>query len=343
MSKSDFFRITIDTNPDYCNLNCIMCEDHSKYASNRCSKKKSGTLRPFMPKKMLQKIISEATKMGIKEVIPSTMGEPLLYPHIETLIDLCKKHRLSLNLTTNGTFPAKEKNRNVEYWAERIVPIGSDVKISWNGATAETHNTIMEGASLATHIDYTERFIKVRDKLSSHNYCYVTMQLTFMRKNMKEILRMVEMAIDMGFDRIKGHQLWAHFSEIESEKIGSYIEDVELWNQIVEQCQQLVNKHNAASKRKFKFDNFLKLRLNDSNNIVVEGKCPFLGREIWIDPTGQFNVCCAPDQQRKTLGNLGNINQSTLIELVNSEPYIELKQNYHNHPLCKKCNMRRPL
>ena len=41
----------------------------------------------------------------LREVIPSTMGEPLLYSHFDELLELCESLEISLNLTTNGTFP----------------------------------------------------------------------------------------------------------------------------------------------------------------------------------------------------------------------------------------------
>lgn len=76
----DFWRITLDTNPDFCNLNCVMCEDHSPYADSRAQRMRSGSLRPLMDADLLERIVREAAAMGIREIIPSTMGEPLLYP-----------------------------------------------------------------------------------------------------------------------------------------------------------------------------------------------------------------------------------------------------------------------
>ena len=38
------WRITFDTNPDDCNLHCIMCEDHSPYSTTQSDRRK--LLRP---------------------------------------------------------------------------------------------------------------------------------------------------------------------------------------------------------------------------------------------------------------------------------------------------------
>ena len=339
--KHNFWRITLDTNPDFCNLNCTMCEDHSPYSESKASRKKRGALRPNMDKALLEKVIREAHEMGIREIIPSTMGEPLIYPDFEVFLDLCHELGLKLNLTTNGTFPSSEKHQSVEFWARRIIPIGSDVKISWNGATPETHDVIMLKASLEQHIQNAKRFIAVRDELARGNYCSVTMQLTFMRSNLEEIPDMVRLAIDLGFDRIKGHQLWSHFPELKQQSLRNDIVYAERWNQIVDICHAIANG-NGINPASIKLDNFNKLEVTNSKDITLEGECPFLGKEIWVDPNGRFNVCCAPDQERKNLGYFGNLRENSLKEIISSDSYIDLKNNYHTKKLCQDCNMRRP-
>lgn len=340
--KHEFWRITLDTNPDFCNLNCVMCEDHSPYAASRAERKKAGSLRPLMDVDLLERIIREAAELGIREVIPSTMGEPLLYPHFDTFLDLCSELGLTLNLTTNGTFPAPKAHQNVEYWAQRIVPITSDVKISWNGVSEKTQSGIMVGTSLEEHIDNARRFIAVRDEWASKHYCSMTMQLTFMRSNLEEIPEMLELALSMGFDRLKGHQLWTHFEEIQQESLRNDLIYAERWNQIVRHCHERVAAHNQTVDRPFRLDNFFELDLAQLEDISPGGECPFLGKELWVDPTGRLNVCCAPDQQRKSLGDFGNLNTSKLSELVASSAYQDLMATYHSHSLCKSCNMRRP-
>ena len=108
MLKNEFWRITLDTNPDFCNLNCVMCEDHSPYGDDRAMRKLQGRLRPIMDKRLLEKVVRDAAAMGIREIIPSTMGEPLLYPYFDRFLDLCVELGLTLNLTTNGTFPSPD-------------------------------------------------------------------------------------------------------------------------------------------------------------------------------------------------------------------------------------------
>lgn len=344
MAQSKPWRMTLDTNPDYCNLNCIMCEDHSVYAESRSERKAKNTLRTNMDKALLEKAIRQGAALGVTEIIPSTMGEPLLYPHFETFLELCEELNLALNLTTNGTFPGGEKGRSVEFWAEKITPLGTDVKISWNGATKKTHEMIMVKSIFEDHIDNARRFIAVRDRIAQEtdHYCNVTMQLTFIETNIEEIPAMVELAIELGFDRVKGHHLWAHFNEIKKESLRKDIESIKRWNAVVDRCMTIADQHNQSSVKKVKLENFFPLDTEFRDDIAPQGICPFLGKELWVDPNGRFNVCCAPDQQRKTLGEFGNLQDSDLGDLWASNEYEFLKENYMKNSLCKGCNMRKP-
>ena len=176
--KSEFWRLTIDTNPEDCNLACIMCEEHSPYSDFKEKLyERTGQKVRRMPREWLEPIFREAKAMGIREIIPSTMGEPLLYKDFDFILELYRKYDIKCNLTTNGTFP----KRTVREWAEMIVPVTSDVKISWNGATAETSEKVMHKIDFPQAIDNVKEFIRVRDEIyqAGGNFCRVTFQLTF--------------------------------------------------------------------------------------------------------------------------------------------------------------------
>jgi MoaA/NifB/PqqE/SkfB family radical SAM enzyme len=200
----------------------------------------------------------------------------------------------------------------------------------------------MLGADLEEHIEKAERFIAVRDELAKSNYCSVTMQLTFMRQNLHEIPDMVRLAASMGFDRVKGHQLWAHFPELDAQSLRNDIVYATQWNRVVDECQAIVAEQEKLGGHAPRLDNFFKLDLANLEDIAPDGECPFLNKEIWVDPTGRFNVCCAPDQQRKSLGDFGNLMDTSVEEVINGDAYADLVRNYRSLDLCKGCNMRRP-
>lgn len=54
-----FYRITFDTNPNDCNLNCIMCEHHSKYSNIEKDRICAKQPKIQMPIGLIQKILKD--------------------------------------------------------------------------------------------------------------------------------------------------------------------------------------------------------------------------------------------------------------------------------------------
>lgn len=337
------WRITFDTNPDDCNFSCTMCEQHSEFSPHQKARKDQGIRRRRMDIELISKTIAELAPRGLKEVIPTTMGEPLMYKEFPRMIELCKEHGVKLNLTTNGSF----YGGSVEAWAEKIVPVGSDVKISWNGITHETQQKIMKRSNLYTHINNLRRMIKVRDRVAAEggNYCSVTLQLTFMEDNLPELPRLVEFAIEEGCDRVKGHHLWAHFDQIKNQNMRRSPESIRRWNDTAQQCRMIAASKSRKDGTHLRLDNFFDLSESTGmNEIDPTAVCPFLGQEAWVNAKGRFDPCCAPDLERKSLGSFGDINEDrSLMDVWNSDSYNDLVKNYKKKPLCKNCNMRRPI
>lgn len=329
-------RITFDTNPDQCNIRCIMCEEHSKYKLHTV---KTNRVMDFQ---IVKEVIEECHECGLKEVIPSTMGEPLLYTSFQDLLDLIKRSNIKLNLTTNGTFPklgAKE-------WGQKILPIASDVKISINGASKKVNESIMEGISFEKQVSNIRDFIEIRDKIRKNhiNNPSITFQSTFMKRNIDELLNLLRLAIKLDIDRLKGHQLWVTHPQLELEDLRSNEKTIKKWNEIVDEMELIASKNKLKNGKKIKLDNINKISshgiINSSSNDLF---CPFLGREAWIAWDGRFNVCCAPNNLRKTFGYFGNVKDTNFMELWNSNTYSQLIKNWGSYDVCKMCNMRRPI
>lgn len=342
MDQNKLWRITFDTNPDDCNLSCVMCEDHSPYSNTLALRKKNKTPRRRMPIELVEKIFQQAKELGVKEIIPSTMGEPLIFPKFERIIELCYENNVMLNLTTNGTFPKKGAHE----WAKLIVPITTDVKISWNGATKETQESVMLGTDWNKVLENVRAFVAVRDAHaeSGGNYCSVTLQLTFMEANVDELHDVVKLGVELGIDRIKGHQLWTHgFSELEKQSLRKDKDSILRWNAAAKKCHQVATEHLLKNGKKINLVNFELLDESALTDLAPGGECPFLGKEAWVASDGRFNPCCAPDKERRGLGDFGNLNDMSLSEIFSSDQYQDLCQNYMKNAVCQKCNMRKPI
>ena len=83
-----------------------------------------------------------------------------MYKNFDEIINLCHEFGLKLNLTTNGSFVIKGAKK----WAELIsaCPIRR-IKISWNGATKETHEEIMRGAKWEKVTENLKTFLEMSE------------------------------------------------------------------------------------------------------------------------------------------------------------------------------------
>ncbi|WP_432671092.1 glycosyltransferase [Flavobacterium sp. SM2513] len=339
--SNNLWRITIDTNPEDCNLKCIMCEEHSPYSNFIPNLyKETGIKRRRMKFETVESIFNQAKALGVSEIIPSTMGEPLLYKEFDKIFELSKHHNIKINLTTNGTFPKK----TVLEWAKLIVPNTTDIKISWNGATKETAEKIMLGVDFEQTISNIKEFIKFRDVYYQENgyFCRVTLQLTFMQNNMHELADVIKLAASLGVDRVKGHQLWAHFEEIKSLSMKESNDSIMQWNNFVNEAYLAQENYRKPNGEKVILENIIPIEENSNEEVPDAYECPFLTKELWISATGKIAPCCAPDNLRKELGDFGTIEEYSVEEVLKSDTYTELVANYKLKPLCKTCTMRKP-
>ena len=333
------WRITFDTNPDDCNLKCIMCEEHSIYSKCQIDRKKEGRPRRRMSIDLMRKILEESKGSPLEEIIPSTMGEPLLFRQFNEIIDLCHEFNVKMNLTTNGTFP----KYGATEWAKKIVPIGSDVKISWNGATKKTSELIMIGSNFEKRVQNVHDFIKVRDEIAAQggNFCRVTFQLTFIESGLEEIPEVVRLAASLGVNRVKGHHLWVFTKEMEGESMRRSKEAIQRWNEIAIKSIEMAEIHRLPNGEKVLLENIYPLEETAETELVPDGVCPFLGKEAWVSAEGRFAPCCAPDEDRKRLGDFGTLQDSSIEEIWESDAYKTLQKNYLKNAVCKRCNMRK--
>ena len=323
------WRLTFDTNPDDCNRACVMCEEHSRHRPGRTVNAEPRR----MPFDLVRRVVEECAPAGLREIIPSTMGEPLLYERFDDMLALCRQHGVLLNLTTNGSFP----RRSPEAWAQLLAPVTSDVKFSWNGATAATQERIMVGSRFDQGVDAIRRFAAVRDEVarSSGHRCRMSFQLTFLEWNAPELPDIVRLAASLGVDRVKGHHVWAHFQPLPELSMRRSPAAIARWNGIVAEARAVADELGVL------LENVHFLEDGAVNDLDPEAICPFLDQEAWVAWDGRFHPCCAPDAERRSLGDFGTLHERTLLEIWHSEPYRALVDGYLDHALCRRCNMRR--
>jgi MoaA/NifB/PqqE/SkfB family radical SAM enzyme len=114
---------------------------------------------------------------------------------------------------------------------------------------------------LKKQLQTCKEFIRIRDEhfAKTGYYCRVTFQLTFMQNNMHELADIVKLAAQIGVDRVKGHQLWAHFDEIKHLSMKATPESILQWNEYVNQANEAQEKFRKPNGEKVILENIIPL------------------------------------------------------------------------------------
>lgn len=309
-------RITFVTNPSECNLRCPMCKDFGTGIL-------SGST-PQMPFSWIENTITHLVSQGLREVIPSTIGEPLLYAHFERLLDLLGERHIALNLTTNGTFP----RGGVTRWAPKIAGVASDVKFSIQAVRPALNELLMRGINAKEQ----QANILAYHRIARQNGPgRVSIQVTAQRMNAEDLPQLLHWAIEHDLDRVKVNRIWVHQKELEP---AFQLSEAQ-WQELVQEL------HGIAGATPRPNGSFIRLECRGVTG-VEPGPCPFLGREAWVMADGSFRVCCHPAYERGQFPDLGRVPQKELSTVWNSVAYQELCGNYQELPLCGTCRFRMP-
>ncbi len=329
------WRVTLVTNPGLCNLTCPMCDTHSPFAPETPDRTRE------LDFGLVRRTLTDLADRGLREVIPSTMGEPLLYPRFDELLDLVAGLGLRLNLTTNGTFP----HGGVTRWAPKLLPVMSDVKFSLNGIGHEVNGKIMAGVRDGLQRRNIDQYLalKADHEADGGQASTTSLQVTFMESNLEELPALLSWAIAQGVDRFKGHHLWVVWPELAPESLRRSPDAIARWNAMADRLHAIAERDRLPDGRAIRLQNVLRIdpeRLHPDPDKMV---CPFLGQEGWVEADGSFQVCCCPSTLRQDFGDFGNLEERSLIELWRSPAYRDFVEGWGEHPHCRTCNMRQPV
>ncbi len=336
-------RITLLTNPDKCNLHCPLCflnqrallNCNARSAGNSngerlsdCNKERRACNKercafgvgemPFeVAQAAIEKYAAERDASGkrlLREVIPSTMGEPLLYSHFDELLELCRTLEIPLNLTTNGTFPGK--------WGSgagiaTLLHACSDIKVSYlaseqfDGWKANVEKMVRERDRLRKNAEV--------DSAGDNAYCAkvdsagaadvesagivklgaeesrvatVSLQVTLHRKNLKNVPELVKWASAIGVDRIKWNKVVVLSTAPQELREKYEIDDLQLELLRKDLRTVALTTPNVNHEGSLFFN-------NGTDLCPVGGKCescPFAD-EVWVWPDGHEDHCPNPERR----------------------------------------------
>ena len=290
-------RITLLTNPDECNLHCPLCFLNQRSNGRRVFG--MGEMPFEIARGAIEKYAAVRDASGsreLREVIPSTMGEPLLYSHFDELLEFCRAIEIPLNLTTNGTFPGKWGS---DAGMELLLRSCSDIKVS-----------CLASEQFDGWKANVEKLVRVRDRLREKTDCTgvvglnaetecagvaesrvatVSLQVTLHKKNLQDAPGVMSWASAIGIDRIKWNKVvFLSVAPVELRK------EYELGDDDV----ALLRSRLKSSKVRCEGSLFFTDCCN--GNCAMGGvcgeSCPFTD-EVWVWPDGHEDHC--PDPERR--------------------------------------------
>ena len=303
-------RITLLTNPDKCNLNCPLCFLNQRGFS-RCVLG-VGEMAFETARVAIEKYAAERDASGkrvLREVIPSTMGEPLLYSHFEDLLSLCRSMELPLNLTTNGTFPGKWGS---DAAMELLLRSCSDIKVSYlaseqfDGWKANVEKLVRlrdklrgnadadcaDVEACCTKVDCARAVNAKCTGIAKSRVATVSLQVTLHKKNVDKAAELVSWASSVGINRIKWNPV-VLLSTASQELREMYALDDSLLESL---RQKLRNGALSASNVKHEGSLFFN---NGKDFCAVGGKCEYcpFADEVWVWPDGHEDHCPNPERR----------------------------------------------
>ncbi len=328
-------RITLLTNPDVCNLRCPLCflnqralhncnarsaengngdcpPDNGRERFFYCNKERRAFGMGEMPFEVARAAIEKyaadrdvSGKRLLREVIPSTMGEPLLYSHFDELLKLCRAMGLLLNLTTNGTFPGKWGS---DAAMELLLRSCSDIKVSYLASEQ------FDGWKANV-----EKLVRVRDKLREKAGCEdadcamgadtdcvgtaksrvatVSLQVTLHKKNLQDVPALVSWASANGINRIKWNKVVFLSTASQALREMYALDDASLESLRNEFRAGVFSASNVKREGSLFFD-------DGADVCAVGGKCescPFAD-EVWVWSDGHEDHC--PNPERRWVGEI---------------------------------------
>lgn len=181
-----------------CNINCIMCgRNYATFTPVYLDTKILFWLKPLL------NIVEEVTLMG--------WGEPTVHPQFTSFLKYLDEFPVRKYICTNGM--------NLSKHIHDIFNCHVDIlAISINGATAETNNRIRIGSDLEKIKSTLKSIQTKKDK----NFPYLCLVYCLMRSNIHELDKLIDLAIEIGVNKIKIVHFTAFSNDLIEESLLGY-------------------------------------------------------------------------------------------------------------------------
>jgi MoaA/NifB/PqqE/SkfB family radical SAM enzyme len=306
-----------------CNLRCIMCtrRKYSEEDFNACS----------YDFKTFRKVADEVFPY-LRWAQLTTAGEPLMAESFREQLKIAKKYSVKVDLVTNATLLDDDL-------INEILSVTNCLKVSIDGATKETYESIRIGAKFEQVIENIGRFNYFRRKIQQDRRPRLVLLYVLMRRNIEEIPQFMKLAKELEAESVSATHVVIHQKKMKKE---SLVYHKELANYYMMVAQKKANELNLHLDIPPLFNTVYDVQSTRSNNnLRSEFKiCPFLWKGAYIEWNGDVAPCCIPGHPV-----MGNVGEKSFREIWNNELYQEMRRRlYIDNPFdcCKHCFVTHP-
>jgi len=177
--------------------------------------------RDVMSDELIDKIEDELL-VHAHDVSLTVAGEPFLTPKISRFVEMAEQTDTALQLNTNATLIKDSK------LVERILKQASVLKISMDGL-GEIYESIRVGAEFEKVKANIELLVEIRSRLPRDERPRLAICMVLMKRNMHQLVEMVDFAHNIGVDRLEVAHLTAFNDEMDSESMRHSPDEADEW------------------------------------------------------------------------------------------------------------------
>lgn len=321
-----------------CNLRCRMCLVRYAPAVGR----REGAL----DYEQFLELVDSLPRL--KKLTLQGLGEPLLSPHLLDMVRHAVGRGATVGFNTNGVLLD-------ESIARELIAAGlAWLHVSLDGATEATYQDVRHGPGLRPRPGQFDRVVANLRRLialrAAAGKTTPRIQIVFvaMRRNVDELVRLTELAADIGVEELFVQNLSHDFGDTSAESrydaLQRYVAEEALFGPAFEAGR---DAFEAAKTRAAQLGLRLRLpQLEEQPPSRGSGKpgCFWPWRSAYVTHRGEVQPCCmVMGSERATLGNIG---AKGFEQIWHDAPYARFRQQLMSDDppgVCRGCSLYRGL